>query len=295
MLWFYLALITAVLWTFEHTINKHILKTQKPEYVSFVSTTLSCILSVILLFIFRDKLVFSNKLFLILIPVALVNASARIFYAKSLKLAEMSKAIPLLALSPIFTLFFAFFILGEKPPFTAIFGIIFAVIGIYVLNSKKSSVKDIFEPFKNIVQNKGIFFMFLVSMIYGLGGVLDKYSVSSSNVITYLLLVNPVSFIVQGLYLSIKDKKAVFKESKNLLKSNFLFLLLLTFIAFGAITFQFWAVSFTYSSYVIAIKRTSALFSVVVGYFVFKEKHNIWKTLLGTAITLIGTYFVLFS
>ena len=294
MLWFYLALITAVLWTVEHTLAKKILKSEKPEYVSLLSSFFSVILSIILLIIFKDSLVFTKSLLWVLIPVALTNATARILYAKSLKFAELSKTIPLLSLSPIFTLFFAFFILGESPPFAAVFGIFFAIVGIYLINMNSNSNK-ILEPFKNIFYNKGVFFMFLVASIYGLGGVLDKYGVSHANVITYLLLTNPVSFLAQTAYIASKDKSRIFTESLILLRKKWFSLVILALVAFVTITFQFWAVSLTYSSYVIAIKRTSALFSVIVGYILFKERKNIWKTLIGTIIILIGTYFVLFN
>ena len=294
MLWFYLALITAVLWTVEHTLAKKILKSEKPEYVSLLSSFFSVILSIILLIIFKDSLVFTKSLLWVLIPVALTNATARILYAKSLKFAELSKTIPLLSLSPIFTLFFAFFILGESRPFAAVFGIFFAIVGIYLINMNSNSNK-ILEPFKNIFYNKGVFFMFLVASIYGLGGVLDKYGVSHANVITYLLLTNPVSFLAQTAHIASKDKSRIFTESLILLRKKWFSLVILALVAFVTITFQFWAVSLTYSSYVIAIKRTSALFSVIVGYILFKERKNIWKTLIGTIIILIGTYFVLFN
>lgn len=295
MLWFYLALLTAIFWTFEHAVIKKILRSEKPEYVSLATTLITSLLSIFLIVVLLDRLTFNKKFLLILIPVALVNATARILYAKSLKLSPMSKAVPLLSLSPIFTLIFAFFIIAEVPPLKAVFGIILAIVGVYLLNIQKFSSRSFFEPFASIIRNKGVFFMFLVSIIYGLGGVLDKYGVSSSNVLTYLLLINPVSLLAQGAYLWAKDKNKIIGESSKILRGNLGPLILLSIVAFVTIIFQFWAVSLTFSSYVIAVKRISALFSVLVGYWVFKERKNVVKTIVGTIIILAGTYFVLFS
>lgn len=295
MLWFYLALLAAIFWTIEHALVKKISRNVKSRYLAFATTTLSAFVSIFLVFIFYDKLEFNRNFFLILIPVGLINATARMLYTKSLKHGELSKTVPLLSLSPIFTLVFAMFLIREFPPAKAIFGIVFAIVGIYILNLKKFSFKHFIQPFTNLFRNKPALLMFLVAVIYGLGGVLDKASVSSANILTYLFLINPVSFIFQGIFLFFSEKARVFSETKNIFKERFFQLLLLVAVAFTVISFQFWAVSITFSSYVIAIKRSSALFSVIAAYFIFKEKKDIRNVLVGTIITLIGTYFILFS
>ena len=156
MLWFYLALLTAVFWTIEHAIVKKISGNVKSNYLAYASTTLSAFVSVLLIAIFYDKLVFTKSFLLILIPVGLVNASARFLYTKSLKHGEMSKTIPLLSLSPVFTLIFAMIFISEFPPFKAVFGIVFAIVGIYILNLKKFSFGNFVQPFVNLFNNMEI-------------------------------------------------------------------------------------------------------------------------------------------
>ncbi len=294
MLWFYLALLTAIFWTIEHAIVKKISKDVKSNYLAYASTALSALVSVILIIIFYDKLVFTKTFLLVLIPVGLVNASARFFYTYSLKHGEMSKTIPLLSLSPIFTLVFAMIFINEFPPAKAIFGIIFAIIGVYIINLKKFSFGNFVQPFTNLFNNKPVFLMFLVSIIYGLGGMLDKAAVSSASVLTYLFLINPVSFIAQSIFLGVSDRKNMINETTGVFNKKFFALVVLMVLAFIVITFQFWAVSMTYASYVSAIKRTSALFSVIAAYFIFRERKDIRNILIGTAIVLAGTYLILF-
>lgn len=295
MLWFYLALLTAIFWAFEHIISKKLTNKANSDYIAFTSTLLSSIISIFLIIIFYDNLALNKNFLLILVPVGLVSASARLMTLKSLKISEVSRTIPLLSLSPIFTLIFAFVLLSESPPFISIFGIVLAIIGVYVLQMKSFSLTNLFNPFIDLLRNKGTLLMLVVSILYGLGGVLDKSAVNSSNVLTYLFLVNPLSLIFQGIYLFSKNKGNVVIETSKIIKTNYKHLILLTFVGLITITFQFWAVSLTYSSYVIAVKRTSALFAIIMGYFILKERADFKKSIIGTAIILAGVYFILLN
>jgi drug/metabolite transporter (DMT)-like permease len=63
---------------------------------------------------------------------------------------------------------------------------------------------------------------------------------------------------------------------------------------FGAATlaFQMVAIGLTNVAYVISIKRTSIAWSVLAGYFVFKEK-NIKVRLLGAAVMIAGVVLII--
>jgi uncharacterized membrane protein len=58
--------------------------------------------------------------------------------------------------------------------------------------------------------------------------------------------------------------------------------------------FQMTAINLTLVSYVISIKRTSVIMSVLFGYFIFKEK-GLKERLTGTSIMVIGVLSIALS
>ena len=86
-----------------------------------------------------------------------------------------------------------------------------------------------------------------------------------------------------------KARKRVYEIPKNLK-------LLLPLGLLSALTLisQLTAINMTLVAYVISIKRLSAVFSVLFGYWLFKEK-NIKERLLGVIIMVIGVLFISFS
>ncbi|MCK5344424.1 MAG: EamA family transporter, partial [Candidatus Heimdallarchaeota archaeon] len=58
--------------------------------------------------------------------------------------------------------------------------------------------------------------------------------------------------------------------------------------------FQMTAINLTLVAYVISIERTSAIISVLFGYFIFKEK-GIKERLIGAAIMIIGVLLITLS
>jgi uncharacterized membrane protein len=78
------------------------------------------------------------------------------------------------------------------------------------------------------------------------------------------------------------------------LKSNFKgFFFIGLFLGLMTI-FHYLAIRLVIVPYMVSIKRTSSIFSVLYGYFLFKEK-NIKERLVGALIMLIGAAFIILS
>ena len=89
-----------------------------------------------------------------------------------------------------------------------------------------------------------------------------------------------------------KDKKRFIINTKKVFLSSCKGLLLIALIQFAVIVPQFFALELTYTAFVIAIKRAGIIFSVIMAYFIFKEKHNFWSNLLATIILIIGVVLI---
>ncbi len=223
--------------------------------------------------------------------VAIVNASlwiAAIFLLiKSLETAELSALIPILSFTPIFLLFVSNILLGEFPNIQGLIGILVVVAGSYILNV--SSIKSgYFEPIKSIFIGKGLY-MLIVAFLFSITGSLIKIGVVLSNPAYYLFVVYLfISLILTPLFF----RRLI--KNKNLIKANLKYFLM-TGIAL-ALSESFIAIALKAAivPYAISLKRSSVIFSVLIGFLLFKEK-NFKSAITGSVIMFIGALLITLS
>ncbi len=234
---------------------------------------------------FFIELKFNHQFFIALIISGTINTAAVILYHRAIAKGDISVVVPMLSFTPLFLLLVSPFIIGEFISWNGVVGIILIVIGSYLLNVNLK--KDgIFSPLKSLVKNKGTRYMLIVAVILSISANYDKKGIEASSVLQYLLFINFYITIGTTLFAISKGKLsigAVWQERKNLL-----FVGVITSLAYFV---HMTALSLTLVAYVIAIKRTSGMISVILGYFFLKEK-NIRERLLGTAIMFIGVLFI---
>jgi len=288
MLWLILALLCAISYTALHIASKKFVKKCDAAYLAYARVIIGALISIPLIFLLKDFLQINKTFLLWLIPVGLTTGTAQIFYMMALKKGKISKTVPLLTLSPMLTIPFAYLFVKELPAMIGISGVLLIVFGTYILNLENIK-KHPFAPFKAIYHNIGARFMLFVAIIYGIGGAIDKAVINSSNPITYLLIGVYSTFIAQSIFLSVKDKKDFVKNTKKIFKDNLKGAIILAIIGIIVLVFQFYAVSMTFAAYVIAVKRTTAIFTVVAGFFIFKERKHFVTTLIGAIVMVVGT------
>ncbi|HAG51573.1 MAG TPA: hypothetical protein DHU69_06775 [Deltaproteobacteria bacterium] len=213
---------------------------------------------------------------LVLLP---LEIAALILYVKAIKLSPLSLTIPYMALSPVFIIIIAFSLLGELPDKSGFAGIFLITVGAYLLNAKASSL-GLLGPIKAIAKERGSVLMIIVAIIYSVTSTIGKIAVQHSSPIFFgffypLLLTIALSIVVgaKGTLHGVVSRPATF----------------LTIGIFTAIMIlsHFLAISMADVAYVISIKRTSLIFSVLYGWVVFKEV-DIGERLLGSGLMLAG-------
>ena len=155
------------------------------------------------------------------------------------------------------------------------------VFGSYILNIKEKK-KGILAPFKALLNNKGARLMLLVAFIWSITSNFDKIGLQNSSPVFYGICVN--IFITIGItpFIFLKSRKKLKQIPKNL-KS-----LIPVGIFNGLmILFHMIAISMTLVAYLISIKRTSAILSVIMGSVIFKEK-GLKERILGAIIMILG-------
>lgn len=204
---------------------------------------------------------------------------------KALEISPISVTVPFLALTPLPAILIEFLVLGNKPTIYGAIGIVIVVIGGYMLNESEREF-GFWEPIKAIGRERGSVYAIITALIFAFGGILDKYCIGVAGPMPYLLIWTVACTLVISLSL-IWSKKPV----KILDKINIKWTLLLGFLSFITnITFNL-AASLTNASYALAIKRTSAIFSVIIGWLIFKEL-KIRDRMLGAMIMVIGVVMI---
>jgi len=219
---------------------------------------------------------------LILMPLEIL---AMILYIKAIANYDLSMTVPLLSLTPLFLLVTGSVFLGETITPSGIAGVLVVLTGIYIMNI--TTLKEgLLAPFRAVLTNRGAVLVIIVAILYTITSTLGKKVVlitgSAFFSFWYLLLLS--IGILPVIYLKGESPLHVFKNFK-------INLLIGTLIGLGSYS-QFAAYTFAPIAYVIAVKRTSIIFSVLLGRLVFQEA-AFGKRAFGALLAFIGVVLMM--
>lgn len=235
---------------------------------------------------FVDVPAFTYEFWKALIISGSINLVVTIIYVKALKYSELSNTVPLLTFTPLFILLTAPIVVGEFPSTTGLFGIMLIVSGAYVLKLKERHHGH-FEPFKALLKDKGARYMLVVAFLWSITSVYDKVGVQQSAPLLWPLALNLfIAFAMIPVLLVTSRKNILQLPVRQLFPIGLASALMLLA--------QMTAISMTLVAYVISIKRTSTVISVLFGHYLFKEQ-GLRERLLGTAIMVLGVVVIALS
>ncbi len=287
MLWFILALLSAIFDSIRDIASKKSLQNVEPKLAALANTLFAFPIMLFAAIAF-EKPVFDNTFWIVTAIHSAILALAMFLYMKSLKMGDLSIAIPFTALSPVFMIFIAPLAIGEYTSAAGTFGVILIAIGAYVLNLRKIS-EGILEPVRALIRDKGVVLMVLVSFLWSITSIIDRIALRHSTPLFYVsmdfLFVSTILFAN-----AFKMRAVIYRQAKeNIVSLAFIGM----FFALAGIMYIY-AYKLTLAAYVISIKRTSILFSVLFGGMIFKEK-NIRARLLGAAFIVSGAVIILIA
>jgi drug/metabolite transporter (DMT)-like permease len=223
-------------------------------------------------------------------PIMLLNAagifSANYFIFKATKKSDISRSLPLITFTPLLLLLTSTIMVNEFPSFLGLAGMLLIVIGAYWLNISKAK-ESFLEPFKLLIRNKAPRYILIAAIIYSITSNLTKIGVK---------LTNPGFFSFSSyLIISLFFTPFIIKNIREVhLKKNIKNLIIIG-IANGMMMIAV-TVALTQGivPYVISLKRTNALFTVLYGLFMFKEK-GIKNSVIATLLMVIGVIIIGFA
>ena len=284
MTWFVFAFLTALFRSFTDVSGKSSLKNMD-EYIVAWSLFLFALPFFAILLFFTDIPEIGDNFWIALLVGGGLNVFTNLIYMRAIKLSDLSITIPLITFTPLFMLITSPIILGEFPNIFGIAGIVLIVTGSYLLNFKEKK-KGYLAPFKALLKEKGPRLMLLVAFIWSITANFDKIGIENSSVFFWPVAVNTfitIGFIPVVLMRSKGKTQQIRKNYKKLIPVGFFHGLM--------IVFQMIAVSMTLVAYVISIKRTSAILSVVFGSVLFKEE-GLKERLTGSIIMIAGVVLI---
>jgi len=284
MLWILFAFLAAFFQATRAVFSKKSLKNIDEYVVSFASRLIVSLLLLPILFFIEIPQLNSQFWFALITSGTLLSLNT-ILYMKAIKYSDISLAMPMISFTPLFLLLTSPIMVGEFPNFFGLAGILLIVMGSYVLNLKQKNYGYL-APFKKLLTDKGPRLMLCVAFIWSIGSNFDKIGVINSSPLFWGLSM-AIFMTIFLLPIAIYKSKCRLKELPKKIKNIFP----IGLSSALELPFHMYAIQLALVSYVISIKRTSIIMSVLFGYFFFKEK-NIKKRLIGAAVMVVGVLLI---
>ncbi len=282
MLWISLALLSAFSLSTADALSKRVLRETDEYVVAWVREGYALpFLAVAFFFVPIPHLDTTFWItLLILLPLEIV---AILLYVKAIHVSPLSLTIPFMAFSPVFIILIAFIVLGEIPDSSGLMGILCVTGGAYLLNGRTAS-EGFLGPIRAIGRERGSLLMILVALIYSITSTLGKVAVQHSSPAFFGFF---YPFVLTVILTAIVGRRGVLRQ---IFTRPLPFLVIGLFSAIMIIT-HFTAITMTDVAYMISVKRTSLVFSVVYGWLMFSEE-KIGERLLGSVIMVIGVVLI---
>lgn len=286
-MWIIYSLLTALSLATSDALTKKALVSRDEYFVAW-TRLLFALPALLVSLIFIEIPSLDRTFWLATLSALPLEITAIVLYTRALKVSPISLTMPFLALTPLFLIVTSYVILGEGVSFSGGIGILCMAIGSYTLNIHKIK-QALMEPLKAILREKGSVMMIIVAFIFSITSALGKMAIEHSSPIFFgsfyfiliTLLFTPIALRKSRDKFSIAKKDIVILSSIGITYSMM-------------IIFHMTAMSISNVAYMISIKRTSLLFSILYGYLLFREE-KIGEKAVGGTIMLVGFVLIILS
>lgn len=283
-MWLVLALLVAVLTSLQDILSKHVVHKVDATLVTWGWWFFSLpFLYGALLFAPLPPL--GRSFWSVLFFATLLDTIAVIYYIKAIRFADLSLSIPMLSFTPLLLLITSPVMLQEFPRLTGIFGVLGIVLGSYMLHFRERRF-GFWMPWKSIWTNPGSRYMLGVAVLFSLTGNLDKMGVLNSSPLLWIVSINTTIVIALSALLHWQKQEVV-----KPLKYYWRMLLPIGLINGLALGVQMTILPMTQVPYLIAIKRTSVILSVLYG-FIFLKEAGFRERMVGILLMILGVFLI---
>ncbi|RLN58334.1 hypothetical protein BBJ29_004598 [Phytophthora kernoviae] len=225
---------------------------------------------------------------LIQAPFGSINIITSYLYNRAIQISTLSATVPFLSFTPAFLVVVAFLLLGEVPTVSGVIGISIAVLGGFWLQGANDghASKDLLVDTSNA--SKGSMYMIVVAFLWSISNAFDKIGVVNSSPLVYGATIQVIvaggSYILQKMRVGGEEIYAPIGQE---VKIPWKFVILAGVTSVVAYYINLVATQFLEVSYVIAIKRSGCIWSVLMGRFLFRER-NLRKKIPSILLMVLG-------
>jgi drug/metabolite transporter (DMT)-like permease len=217
-----------------------------------------------------------------------INIVSYLFYIRAFRLADASLVAPLTLLTPVLMLVTSPIMLGEQTPPLGVVGVLFTVLGVGLLDAGKTNHASGRRrlDFRLFIADPGARAMTATAALWSIGANIDKLGVLASSPLIWIASVTICIALFCLIYWLAGPRPPVTPHA-----------LRYAFFAGASMcignTVQMWALTVLFAPYVIAIKRLSALFTVIAsGRFLQEETGG---RFVGVMVMLVGALMIALS
>jgi drug/metabolite transporter (DMT)-like permease len=190
-------------------------------------------------------------------------------YMKAIRDSPLSLTLPYLAFTPVFNVVTGYALLGETVTLPGFTGIALVVCGAWILNldARHDGRGPAFlTPFRAIVRERGSRLMLGVAVLYSLTSVMGK------GALQYVTpgFFGPFYFVLLGAVATLLFASRDVRTWRVLVRHPWPHLLVGLFMG-AMVVAHFYAIAHVEVAYMIAVKRTSLLFGMLYGAWLFGE------------------------
>jgi drug/metabolite transporter (DMT)-like permease len=284
-IWFTYAVIAAFLTSLTSILEKKTLgKMHSIDFTSF-QAVLAALVTLPILFQFEIWQTISLKIISLCFVVSVIATFAMFDVIRGVRHLEISESAPLFLLNPFFTTLLAYMVLGEKLSALQLVGIALLMLGTYVLETKQ--ISDIRGFLHNIGGNKYARFIIIGMVLYATTSLFDRIMLGYWHIppMFYVALVQvflAFDFIILFFWHN-RNQVSTFRETF----SHWKIVLLIAVLTSAARIMFSTSVALASVGLVTAVKRSSSLFTTVIGGELFNDG-NILRKSVACSIMILG-------
>ncbi len=275
--WVVAALLSAFFWALSDALAKKSMQEEGTGILQVLWLRFLFGLPVVLPLLFWTGLPRWSPVFLRLhlawIP---LEITAIILYLTAIRISPLSLTLPYLALTPVFLTLTGRVLIHERVSQTGFLGILLVVLGAFILQSDHRRPSAWLRAF---FREKGPPLMVLVAFIYAFTSVFGKQLIRETSA-SYFTVHYMVVMALATTPLGLRDQRRG-RPGRYLALAG-------VSTALSSL-FHMIAVSQAFVAYMIALKRTSGVFGVLLGAWMFRER-AIRRRLAGALLMLVGAW-----
>lgn len=225
-------------------------------------------------------------LMLILIP---LEITAMWFYVIAIRDTPLHLSLPYLSFTPVFVILTGYLFLNETVTWDGSLGIVLIMAGAYLLNIDRvgKSWRTVFSPLVAIFRLRGSVLMLMTALIYSLTSVLGKKAMLYTDATTFGAFYFSSIGLVTLVLITILQPSTL----RHVLVRPGAISLVGVLMAIMVVT-HFIALEQVETAYMLSVKRTSMIFGMLLGAWMFKDM-SFRQHLPAGLIMLIGVGLIL--